>query len=320
MGIKSIIAGVAILILAVFSQSAGSSCEGLLGQSGQFNKTVVSGGVVRQYILYIPTSYNRSEQTPLVFLFHGYSGTPEFTLAYTKMSKLADTHSFIVAVPKGTGRPDELSWNAGSCCGFASAVNIDDVTFVSDMIDMISSEYCINPRRIFATGISNGGQMSYRLACELSDRIASVAPVAANIILTECASPRPVAGIAFHGTADVVIPYAYGLASIEAAVAHNQCTDETEVVYQNGEVTCVAYKGCAQGATVEFCTVAQGGHNWPGAAVDLCEAFPDMCGIYGHTTQDIDASLAMWQFFVAHAMPVDFASMPWIPLLLLDDP
>jgi polyhydroxybutyrate depolymerase len=275
--------------------------------------------MTRQYILYVPPSYNSSKQMPLIFVFHGYSGTPEFMLSYTDMADLADTYDFIVAVPKGTGSWNALSWNAGSCCGYASSYNVDDVTFVSDMIDMISSGYCIDPARIFATGFSNGGMMSYRLACELSDRIAAVAPVAGDIRLAECNPPRPVPGIAFHGTADAVIPYSWALASVDASADFNQCSDETEVVYQYGEVTCVAYKGCAQEATVEFCTIAGGGHNWPGA-IDLCLIYPDSCEIYGHTTQHIDASLAMWQFFTAHAMPGDTAAMSWIPLLLFDGP
>ena len=206
---KSLITSVATLILAVFLHSTGSGCESLTGQSGQFNKTVISSGMTRQYILYVPSSYNISKQMPLIFVFHGYSGTPEFMLDYTDMADLADTYDFIVAVPKGTGSWNALSWNAGSCCGYASSYNVDDVTFVSDMIDMISSEYCIDPARIFATGLSNGGMMSYRLACELSDRIAAVAPVAGDIRLAECNPPRPVPGIAFHGTADAVIPYSW---------------------------------------------------------------------------------------------------------------
>ena len=316
---KSLIAGFAVLVLVVLTQSAGAGCEGLTGQSGQFNKFLTSGGWPREFILYVPPGYTNGEKTPLVFVFHGYGGNPGSMLIYTEMDRLANEENFIVAVPKGSGPSNALSWNAGTCCGYASQVNIDDVTFVSDMIDMISSEYCIDPARIFATGFSNGAMMSYRLACELSDRIAAVAPVAGDIRLAECNPQRLVPGIGFHGTADAVIPYSWALASVEAAADFNQCSDETEVVYQYDEVTCVAYKGCAQEATVEFCTVAGGGHNWPGA-IDLCKIYPDSCEIYGHTTQDIDASLAMWQFFTAHAMPGDTAAMSWIPLLLFDGP
>ncbi|MBW1819889.1 MAG: hypothetical protein JRJ60_22345, partial [Deltaproteobacteria bacterium] len=187
-------------------------------------------------------------------------------------------------------------------CGDAVDLDIDDVGFVSDLIDKIMEDYCINPDRVFGTGFSNGGIFSYRLACELSDRIAAIAPVASYNGTLSCSPSRPVPIIAFHGTDDPVIPYANGVASIEAWAYHNGCSDETQIYYQEGDVTCIQYMGCDEGADVVFCTIDGGWHNWPGA-IDLCEKSPPTCWMTGYTTQDIDASRAIWKFFAEHSMP-----------------
>jgi polyhydroxybutyrate depolymerase len=170
------------------------------------------------------------------------------------------------------------------------------------MIDQISAQYCINQDRIYATGISNGGFMSYRLACDLADRIAGIGPVAARIVTPSCEPSRPVPVIAMNGTDDLLVGYAGGLASTQAWAAGNACSSDMQVVFDEGEVTCVAYEDCAEAATVEFCSIEGGGHNWPGA-IDLFELDPITYWWAGHTTQDIDASRAIWKFFAEHPIP-----------------
>jgi polyhydroxybutyrate depolymerase len=290
---------VGILIGPAWSARAGEGCQDLTAGAGFFPaETLVSGGLDRSYALYVPSTYVSNRPMPLVFNFHGLGSTGLAQFAYSELAALAEKYKFILVSPNGLGN----SWNGGFCCGFAAAANIDDVGFTSDMIDAIRSEYCVNPDRVFSTGISNGGFMSYRLACDLADRIAAIGPVAAANVTTSCDPSRPVPVIAMNGTDDILVNYAGGLASIEGWAAGNDCSDETDVVYDKGEVTCDAYRDCAEDATVELCTVDGGGHNWPGA-IDLFALDPITYFWAGHTTQDIDASRAIWKFFAEHSMP-----------------
>jgi polyhydroxybutyrate depolymerase len=294
----------AILIVGLamgpaFLAHAGEGCQDLTAGSGYFpGETISSGGLERSYVLYVPSTYVSNRPMPLVFNFHGFGSTGEEQFAYSELFSLAEKFKFILVSPDGLGN----SWNGGACCGFAAAAGIDDVGFTSDMIDEISSEYCVNPDRIYSTGISNGGFMSYRLACDLADRIAAIGPVAAANLTISCEPLRPVPVIAMNGTDDILVSYAGGLASVQAWAAGNGCSDATEVVYDEGEVTCVAYQDCAEDATAEMCTIDGGGHNWPGA-IDLFELDPVLYFWAGHTTQDIDASREIWKFFAEHPMP-----------------
>jgi polyhydroxybutyrate depolymerase len=299
---QSIVFVVFILTFSVASVQAGPGCKSLEGEPGFYpNLTIESGGLTRTYHLYVPPKYKNSRPTPLVFNFHGLGSNGLSQYSYSEMEALAEKYKLIIVAPEGIGN----SWNGGLCCDPAATENYDDVGFVSDLIDKIMEDYCINPDRIFATGISNGGFISNRLACELSDRIAAIAPVASanytNYSLS-CQTPRPVPVIAFNGTDDILVPYNAGMASIQAWAINNGCSNETTITYQKGDVTCIAYEDCQEDATVEFCTVDGGGHNWPGA-IDLVELDPVTYWWAGYTTQDIDASRAIWKFFAEHSFP-----------------
>jgi len=287
------------MVLPVASAFAGPGCKDLPGEPGYYpDQEIESGGLTRVYHLYVPPKYKGNKPTALVLNFHGYGGNHDSQQAYSQMLPLAEKHKFILATPLGIG----LSWNAGTCCGQAVEDNIDDVGFASDLIDKISAEYCINPDRIFSTGMSNGGFISWRLACELSDRIAAIGPVAGRITVPTCEPTRPVPVIAFNGTADLFVPYDNTALELEAWAERNACSDETRVVYQKGDATCIAYEDCVEGASVEFCSVEGGGHNWPGS-YDLCVVQPWKCWWSGYTTQDIEASRQMWKFFDKHPKP-----------------
>ena len=253
------------------------------------------------YDLYVPTTYDPAESYALVINLHGLDGTPTGQEMLSRMTKVAEEEAFIVAAPAATAK----SWNAGACCGLAMAKGIDDVAFVSDLIDAVSAEYHVDSRRVFATGMSNGAKMAHRLACDLSGRIAAIAPVSGGLVLEQCEPARPVAVLYFHGTADPISPFLGGytgivntpaLVTIERWADINGCSEETEVVYQEGEVTCTAHMDCEDGATVTLCKVEGGGHTWPGGM-----RMPEEGA--GHTTYDIDASRYMWEFFKAHPMP-----------------
>lgn len=283
------------------SDSIGSinSCMGLSTESGYFpGLTIFSGGMERSYILYVPDIDDPSRPMPLVFNFHGLGSTGEAQFAYSEFAALADIHKFIVVSPQGIGN----SWNAGECCDVAAEAAVDDVGFTADMIEQVSSEYCVDPDRIYASGMSNGGFMSYRLACEMADRFAAIGPVAARNMTVSCAPSRPVPMIAMNGTLDILVEYPQAALDAEAWAAANQCSPESTLVYQQGDVTCASYNECAQGATTEFCTVDEGGHTWPGA-IDLFELDPVQYYWAGKTTQDIDGSAEIWRFFSEHPRP-----------------
>ena len=261
--------------------------------------TLVHDGLERQYRLHLPEGYDRAP-TPLVFNFHGFTSSPTAQEYYSVMDETADREGFAVVYPQGTGAP--ASWNAGACCGSAVADEVDDVGFVSAMIDAIGESVCLDHARVYSTGLSNGGFLSYRLACELSDRIAAIAPVAGVMGMETCEPSRAVPVLHFHGTADALVPYdgggATGFPSVDATVSdwaeRDGCTGDPVVTFEDGDARCEAWSGCDQGSAVELCTIDGGGHTWPGGRVPA---------VVGVTSDDLSASERMWDFFAAHPLP-----------------
>ncbi|MCB9640895.1 MAG: hypothetical protein H6728_04400 [Myxococcales bacterium] len=266
--------------------------------------TVEVDGTTRYYRVFVPSNYDRNKATPLVLNFHGVSNDAYTQVWLSGMESKAELAGFIAVHPEGGTLPSR-SWNAGNCCQPAAALGIDDVSFVRAMLDDLSKKLCIDKRRIFATGISNGGMLAYRLACEVSDRIAAIAPVAASMVFSPCKPPRAVPVMMFHGTLDSVVPYAGNpfllypsvSSNTDHWVEHNQCQDKKERTFDQGDAYCDAYKeGCKDDATVEVCTVLGGGHTWPGGM-----PVPQL----GYTSLSLDATDAMWTFFQKHPMPVN---------------
>ncbi len=167
------------------------------------------------------------------------------------------------------------------------------------MIDAVSASLCIDPKRVYAAGHSSGAFMTYRLACEASDRIAAVSPVSGLTGVTPCTPTRAISVIDFAGTADANVAYATVTGTtIPGWVARDQCADASTQTFQNGDSTCNTFAGCAQNGEVTLCTVDGGGHAWPGGLV-----LDDAGFGLGHTTMDIIADDALWTFFQKHPMP-----------------
>jgi polyhydroxybutyrate depolymerase len=257
-------------------------------------------GEARTVRVHVPASYKAASPTPLVLNFHGYTSSATEQETWSKMIEKSDKEGFIVLHPQGTGLLK--GWNAGACCGDAQTKKVDDVGFTKAMLDEAEKRFCIDTKRVYSAGMSNGGFMSYRLACEMSDRIAAIAPVAGLSTVAPCTPGRPVPVMHFHGTADNVVPYnGGGLAgypkaadSIAAWAAINQCTGAPVETFNKGDARCVTHKTCAGGAEVTFCTLTGGGHTWPGGTP---------VPILGTTNKDISATDAMWDFFKAHPLP-----------------
>jgi polyhydroxybutyrate depolymerase len=256
-------------------------------------RTIEHGGLPRMFDVHVPPSYDGSA-LPLVLNFHGYTSNALQQAAYSAMLDKANAAGFVAV--HGEGTMDPQRWNAGDCCPNGNST-VDDIGFVRAMIADVEAHVCIDPARIYATGMSNGGMISHRLGCEAADRIAAIAPVAGTLVFEACTPSRPVPVMAFHGTSDPVIPYEGGIFT-GAPASHMRwgdldgCTGTPVETYANGDTTCETYQTCQAGAQVTLCTVTGGGHTWPGADI-----------IIGATTQDIDATDAMWDFFQAHPLP-----------------
>jgi polyhydroxybutyrate depolymerase len=251
---------------------------------------------------------------PLVILLHGGGGSAQGAAKKSQLSPKADEEGFIAVYPNGTGiLPDRsLTWNAGYCCGYALQHNVNDVGFIRALIEKLQKELKIDPKRIYATGISNGGMMSYRLGAELSEVIAAIAPVAGSIggrvtpdspLVVVPTPSQPVSVIAFHGKLDENVPYNGGHGArassprIDLSVAEsiafwvkaNGCspTPKTEIS-ASGNIVKDTYTGCANGTEVVLYTIVNGGHAWPGAAQG------------DRPTQEISATDLLWEFFKEH--------------------
>src|SRR5690606_1575024 len=210
---------------------------------------------------------------------------------FADMNPTADAENFLVVYPEGTVNADgRRAWNAGGCC---TDHEVDDVGFVRAMLDDLDTRLCIDPTRRFATGMSNGGLMSFRLGCEASDQFAAIAPVAGVLLaLGACNPSRPVPLWQIHGTIDELVPFDGARDSAEEWAAINGCASATETSYQNGVVTCETW-ACPTAAEVEFCTCEGVNHCWPGQL--FCVDPP--------STDDIDSTATIWAFFAAHPMP-----------------
>jgi polyhydroxybutyrate depolymerase len=270
------------------------------------NGEIASSGQDRAYLLFVPTTYDPAKPTPLVISLHGYAEWPAHEMQISHWNDLAQEYGFIVVYPEGTGFPRR--WLASGQAG-ASGDPLVDVRFISDLIDELARQYNIDPSRVYANGLSNGGGMSYMLGCALSDRIAAIGSVSGAYLypLDECSPSRPVPMIAFHGTADPIVPYLGGPSRqfdlpfpvipewVEARADLNGCDASPTELPASGEARGIQYSGCAEEADVVLYTIDGGGHSWPGG-----EPLPEW--IVGHTTQDIDATRVMWEFFSRYSI------------------
>jgi polyhydroxybutyrate depolymerase len=264
------------------------------------NGSIVSSGEKREYLLYVPRTYDRARPTPLVISMHGAGGWPVQQRDMSRWNRLADEHGFIVVYPAGTGGAGPRIWRMGG---------ERDVRFIADLIDTLEAAYNIDPARIYANGLSNGGGMAFVLSCTLSDRIAAVGMVGAAQLLpwSWCTDRRPVPMINFHGTADRFAPYNGGsswvtgtpLPGVEIWTANwarrNRCGPKPVESAAAADVTRREYTNCADDAAVVLYTIRGGGHTWPGG-----EPLPEWFA--GSTSRSIDASSQMWAFFGAHRL------------------
>lgn len=270
-------------------------------------------GRERRYRVYVPASLTSGNDVPLLVALHGGLGWGEQFASNSGFDGLAESNRFIVVYPDGTnaqgGSTRLLTWNAGMCCGPASAQNVDDVGFISALIDRLERTLPIDPARVFAAGHSNGALLSYRLACELSEQIAAIG-VQSGAIGAPCTPSRPVSIFHLHGLADTNIPIDGGRGSGVAGVVFPSPREAVttfagldgcshgpidQVDPTNPDVASRIWTDCRSGRTVQFVTVAGASHAWmghPGTAAGSTS-------LVGVPYAEFDASRAIWSFLAA---------------------
>lgn len=265
------------------------------------NGSFVHSGLTRTYSFYVPASYTPGQAAPLVLNLHGYTSNGNQQSLYTNFQAIADTAGFIIAHPDGTieATTSQRFWNFGIL-----GANVDDIGFLEALIDTLSAHYTINPNRIYSVGMSNGGFMSYCLACE-TDRFAAVGSVTGSmsvVMYNSCTPSRPTPTIRIHGTSDNVVPYAGNSTSKGAEEVtlfwanQNNCNTTPAITQVPNTSTSdgataehYVYSGGTNGNTVELYKVTGGGHTWPDATVSLPSN--------GNTCRDFNATKEIWRFF-----------------------
>jgi len=242
-------------------------------KAGDNKSTLQFGGRTRSYVVYVPTSIKSGAALPLVFDFHGHGANAAQEESSSGWKKKADQVGFIMVYPDGV----DSSWNVGSCCGLAMSENVDDVGFTKAMIEAVSKAACIDPKRVYATGMSNGAGFVHRLGCEAADVIAAIAPASADLVTDPCTPARPISVLAVRGLADTMVAYEGGKtgstgwndpgakASLDLWKKIDQCTGSTTTPRQY----CESYTQCSGGVEDTLCSLPDTGHDTYNNAVNM---------------------------------------------------
>ena len=270
------------------------------------SETLKTGGTLRSYWLVSPEGLDRTKPAPLLMVLHGSAGSGEDMMAVTRrgFEQLAAKEKFVLVYPDAL----ERRWNDQGGI-------VDDVGFLLAVVDKLVTDGMVDKNRVYATGISNGGMMAQRLACEQAERIAGIATVAGGLpepLLATCKPVRPLPVLVIHGTDDPIVPWAGGavagfedfgkvLSARETAgfwAANNRCGDGGVIMPEpdrdprdGTSVKMEVFASCPAGAAVKLAAIEGGGHTWPGGYQYLPERF------IGRTSQDVDANMLIWNFF-----------------------
>ncbi|MBI5722172.1 MAG: prolyl oligopeptidase family serine peptidase [Burkholderiales bacterium] len=271
-------------------------------------------GQARKFLVHVPAGLAPARPAPLVLALHGGGGHAEFMAddARYGLRRKAEQAGFVAVFPNGYSRLPGgrfATWNAGGCCGDARDRRVDDVGFIRAVVEQVKQRVAIDARRIFATGMSNGGMMSHRLACDAADLFAAVASVAGTDATASCAPARPVPVLHLHARDDTHVLFAGGAGpdafrdrtkvmdfvsvpeTVARWVARNRCTAPPQRTLERPGALCERHAGCAGDATVQLCVTDDGGHSWPGAQ--------SVRRGKEAASQALSANDVIWEFFSA---------------------
>lgn len=288
----------------------------ILSASAQ-NGSILHDGIQRTYIVHAPPDFTSADTLPLVFSLHGLGMTAQWQSDLSQFNPIADRERFIVVYPQGLTNTTGLNaWNTFSAPYHSG---VDDVGFISALIDTLFRDYHIDLSRVYSCGMSNGGFMSYRLACELDGKIAAIASVTGcmtDSMEFYCAPSRPFPVMHFHGTADPIVAYdgAGSIKSVPASleywIQYNHCPSVPDVdsipdinTSDNTTAAKIYWGPCDGNAEVIHYKVFAGGHTWPGSPEDFF-------GVGGNINLDIMASEIIWEFFNRYSLPENTVSTP----------
>ena len=254
------------------------------------NDSILINGIYRQFIIYVPSIYKSSHPTPLIFNFHARNSNAFKQMRYGDFRKISDTANFIILHPQG------LKDNSGVTHWSLGHSKIDDIGFLISLYSHMVSNYNINLDRVYSTGMSNGGYMSYYLACNMSDKIAAIASVTGamgSFMQLNCRPIHPTPILEIHGTDDVIVPFNNIINGINYWRDYNNCNliaDTTYIPNFNLEdlstVEHIVYSNGNNNVSTELFKIINGEHTWPGAK-----------RLKGVTNYDINASIEIWKFF-----------------------
>lgn len=263
---------------------AGAQDEAPITGPGDYTFKLVHAGHTRLYRVHVPPSHSADKPMPLVFSLHGGGGN----MAYQADDKFygqvaqADKSGYVVVFPNGYSRLPSgklATWNAGHCCGAARDRNSDDVGFIREIVKRLSAQPGIDAQRVFANGMSNGGLMAYRLACEMPEMFKAIAAVAGTDNTKSCTPSRPVSVLHIHAKDDERVLFNGGAGfnksdkvtefvavpdSVAKWVRLNGCSATPRRVLEVAGAYCDAYSSCKSGVEVKLCVTDTGGHSWPG--------------------------------------------------------
>lgn len=265
------------------NEPAPAADTGAISGPGDHSFTLVHAGELRLYRVHVPPGFSPARPMPLVFSLHGGGGNMDYQADdsfYGQIGK-ADQAGFVVVFPNGHSRFKSgklATWNAGHCCGRSRDENIDDVGFIREIVKRLGAQPGIDTKRIFANGISNGGMMSYRLACEMPEVFKAIASVAGTDNTKNCTPKAPVSILHIHAKDDELELFDGGsgrksdkvtaFVSVPDSVAKwvelNGCNATPKRVFENAGAYCDAYASCRGGVEVKLCVTPTGGHSWPG--------------------------------------------------------